>query len=370
MTTSREFLELALSGEALTVDHLEALVKERVKEDEYIDYKSRALLTGKSSKEAARVVREYMSGFANSDGGVLIIGMEESEGRASAVTGCNPKDVGGDLEGWAARCVTGLGAYFNPPPKFEAVQCPTGEVLVCAVGRSFNLVPVVEAGRLAYQIRLGDQMLPVPEYLLADLVMGKRQRPVLEVVDLMANDFEKRATFLAGVEQYQCVLTLKLENTGLAWAEQSRWGLVAKWIEYKGFSKIRHQKPGESLLTQVEVVNPGEGLLWKGELLHIGDEAHIDSPFDIGYSQPRLSLPYRYRAHVLSYWWKAALYLTAKNGTPIWYQLSLQVDNETIAKLERNNWMLSKENGDFEVVKLYGQRPMVGLIPIEGAGSQ
>mgnify|MGYP006866487768 CR=1 FL=1 len=123
------------------------------------------------------------------------------------------------------------------------------------------------------------------------------------------------------------------------------------------------------MLAQVEVINPGDGLLWKGELLHIGDEAQIDSPFDIGYSQPRLSLPYRYRASVLSYWWKAALYLTAKNGTPIWYQISLQVGSETIAKLQRNNRMLSKENGDFEVVRLYGQRPLVGWIPIEGAGS-
>ena len=171
MTTSREFLELALSGEPITAAHLDVLVKERVKEDEYIDYKSGALLK-KPPKERARTVREYLSGFANSDGGVVIFGIQEEKERPTQVDGCDPKDVGGNLMGWASHCVNPIWAFFSPLPRFEVVAHPEGEVLVCAVGRSYNLVPVVEEGRLAYHLRLGHQTLPATDYLMADLLLA------------------------------------------------------------------------------------------------------------------------------------------------------------------------------------------------------
>src|SRR5690606_18189423 len=118
---------------------LDALVKEKVKEDEYIDYKSGTLLK-KSPKERARTVREYLSGFANSNGGVVIFGIQEEKERPLQVDGCDPKDVGSNLDDWASDCLKDIASYFSPLPKFKVVSHPDGEVLVCGVGRSYGFV--------------------------------------------------------------------------------------------------------------------------------------------------------------------------------------------------------------------------------------
>jgi predicted HTH transcriptional regulator len=82
---SIQLLEELLTGHQLSAIELDELVENKVKEDLYLDYKHGDLL----EKDASKTIREYVSAFANSAGGILIIGVNESGSIPTEVTGCN-----------------------------------------------------------------------------------------------------------------------------------------------------------------------------------------------------------------------------------------------------------------------------------------
>ena len=367
MTTSREFLELALSGAPLTVDHLDALVSGWVREDECLDYKSGELLTQSSSKPA-RVVREYISGFANSDGGVLVLGIEEADGRADKIEGCNPVDVGGSLSEWAARSLTNLGAYFSPAPRFEEVVVgPNRVVLICAVARSYNLVPVIESGKMAYYFRLGDQTLKAPDYMLADFFLGRRARPILEVIEWEFHNVDTgRPRKDSADASFSFTLEFRLPNSGLVWAEESRWGVV---MESAG-SNTSLVAPNSYLRTLIDFVpiESSQGNVWqRGRQVHYRDKVSLEEPFASPFVMTAwVYLPFTYQRHPLQYQWKAALYITAKNSAPVWYQLELTI-NSDLRELLLNRpddrlLYIPEDWPGFSITKLHGERPVVGWV--------
>lgn len=369
MTTSREFLELVLSGEPITAAHLDALVKERVREDEYIDYKSGALLK-KPPKERARTVREYLSGFANSDGGVVIFGIQEEGERPTQVDGCDPKDVGGNLIGWASHCVNPIWAFFSPLPRFEVVTHSDGEVLVCAVGRSYNLVPVVEEGRLVYHLRFGDQTLPAPEYMVTDLLLGRRARPNLDIGDWRVGGIETRpARYPKCYVGILLGFTLELEtaNSGLVWAEQSRWGLVFRNID----ANTQPIPANHYLGTFVEFASAANDeaaqRMWDlGRNVHLTGNISIDKPFTRSWTVPIQVLVPHYCDEFINYRWQAAVYLVAKDAPPIWYQVSLTIDEGFREYIpvdpDRGQPARGLPRGwpGLSIVRLTSERPVVG----------
>ena len=86
---TRDLLDSLLVDRQMSAEQLNALVAEGVLEDLLLDYKDGRELA--DAKKAGRTLRQYMSGFANSDGGVLIIGVND---RDWIVTGC-PAPGGG-----------------------------------------------------------------------------------------------------------------------------------------------------------------------------------------------------------------------------------------------------------------------------------
>lgn len=367
MTTSREFLELALSGEALTAAHLDALKTEQVKEDEYIDYKSGAIF--KDRRKAARTVREYLSGFANSDGGVLVIGIEESGGRPTGIAGCDPKDVGGDLKAWATTCVTEMGARFSPPPRFDLVEYSGTQVLVCSVARSYSLVPVVEKGKPIYHFRLGDQMLRAPDYLVEDVVLGRRARPNLEVKNASAQGLERIKSPI-NPQQYQLEFTIsiELENSGLVWAEMSQYGLIL----VRAFDpQNAPQKLPISLNEHIDMqaIQLRVGELWiPGMPIHYRGDSNLDRPFNTKLIEHSVRVPLALYGKVYAFVWRAALYLLAKNSAPIWYQIDFRIDSDLNKMLRPPRESLGRLPADwpgFSITRLHDKRPVVGWIRVE-----
>jgi len=173
---TRELLEAIMAGQQITTDELDDLLRNRVSEDLFLDYKHGNELLDK--KKGSSTIRQYLSAFANSAGGVLIIGVDEHNWD---ITNCVAPG-GGDLAIWAASCLTPIAPYFSPPPRFQVVKHPKGDVLIAATERSLGLVPCIEAGEFVYYLRFHDQTLSnktlrAPEYLIADLVLGRRQQP-------------------------------------------------------------------------------------------------------------------------------------------------------------------------------------------------
>src|SRR5688572_3703220 len=116
MNTSK-LLEMLSSGEDFSAETLDLLLRERISEDQFLEYKHGAeLKKGNASKE----IRKYVSGFANSQGGIYIIGVDEE----FEVTGCVAPG-GGDLAEWAARCLNPIAQYFSLPPRLSNLKHPS-----------------------------------------------------------------------------------------------------------------------------------------------------------------------------------------------------------------------------------------------------
>lgn len=105
-----ELLESLVSGREMTPGELDNLVSDKVLEDIHLDYKHGDVLNDK--KKAARMLREYVAAFANSAGGILIVGVNAPQDQPWTVTGCTAPG-GGDLREWASRCLTQIAPYLS-----------------------------------------------------------------------------------------------------------------------------------------------------------------------------------------------------------------------------------------------------------------
>jgi predicted HTH transcriptional regulator len=159
----KELLWYLLKGNTLTPDNLDQFIREHPHEDQDFDYKDGKIATRQERQKGSQIIRAYVSGFANSEGGVLIIGVGDDPPRM--IRAC-ASDIGGQpLTEWASRCLQGMAGYFSPQPRFQVIHHPhNGPVLSIAVARAPSLVPCVEAGVLKYFFRIGDSTLPIPDY--------------------------------------------------------------------------------------------------------------------------------------------------------------------------------------------------------------
>jgi Putative DNA-binding domain len=209
-----EFLDLALSGETVAAEKIRELVRTRTEEDQWIDFKSGRLLSEKDAG-AARVgkpidpaakLRRYVSSFANAEGGALVVGVVDKDDRADHFDGCT--HIGNETpKVWAQRALAPLAYHLTTPMRFHELDVDACKVLIVAVGRSDRLVPCSELGQLVHYMRIGEQSPAVPEYLVKDVLLGRRQRPEISLtVDTGSKPNE---------QPNELILRVRIRNEGL-----------------------------------------------------------------------------------------------------------------------------------------------------------
>jgi hypothetical protein len=355
-----EVFDSLTAGQGIAPSDLDDLLKGRVPEDLYLEYKHGNVMDDR--RTANETFRQYMSGFANSAGGVLIIGVDQN---TWSVTGCSAPG-GGALEEWASRSLTKIAHLFSPPPDFTSLKTSEGSVLVAWTARSFSLVHYAERNREpVYYFRIGDQTLEAPEYLITDIVLGRRQRPYLRVTDFRLEQLghERPAKDDEGLN----VLfrpSFEVQNESFFWAENVRLGIIG-WVQRHGQDKLgshlrSHLDVGE-LDEQIPLDHYSVNLIHdtgarSGVLLELSELApfrvhqmHADR-FVISVRHFRL----RYR-----YIWKAAVYLMSRKSAPIWHQLSLKVDENLSQHIASGLDSLDSESNLLELKRLSGVRPIV-----------
>lgn len=80
--TSRALFEYVLGDEPVEEPLLRHLIATRIPEDEHLDYKSGALVGGVGGfpdRAATAKLRRQVTGFANADGGLLVVGLDAPE---------------------------------------------------------------------------------------------------------------------------------------------------------------------------------------------------------------------------------------------------------------------------------------------------
>jgi hypothetical protein len=347
-----EILDKYFNGDISVEDIPDILLKGKNKEDEHLEYKHSDELKKdeKNKLNPGQELRKYICGFANSDGGILVIGIDEKEHKV-----VNAKAPGGgDLAEWAVRNINHIAHLFSSPPIFRTVRHLDGDILIVIVNRSVNLIPVKEGDNLIYYVRFGDQTLRAEEYFITDILLGRRAFPVLEVSECrLMNEFvdELPKTHTVRDLNYYFQIRCLIENKSLILAEKVQIGLVCKMTSNSD-RKIESQ-----LLTYIDLEKDEIETINKISPIHRKASYNQNqelAPFESFYlSIDKIYIPFiRHPNGRYEYTWKAALYLISKNSPPIWYQLKLPMGNGPEVKDIKNK---------FEYSKLTNRRPVVSL---------
>jgi Putative DNA-binding domain len=235
---SRELLDDLLSGKHLAPGDLDQLIQRQPREDLYLDYKD-GIVTRNNPAQARQIIREYLSGFANSDGGTLVMGVAENPRAVSACV----RQGGMPLDDWAQRVIADMAPFFSPQPRFHVVAHAQGEVFVAAVSRAPQLVPCVTSRELKYFFRMHDSTVEAPPFLISDLVLGRRQHPV---VDLRVRDVTVevgRCPSEDGDRVYTALglgFYLVVESLSMARAEEVEVGIIS-WAVMDNPTRLNRQ---------------------------------------------------------------------------------------------------------------------------------
>lgn len=360
---TNELLEALLSRELTNdeiVDQIAGLIRDRIDEDIHLDYKRGDVLERGARTPPPQLLREYVGGFANSAGGMLMVGVDapEAAGAQWRVTGCRAPG-GGSLANWASNSLTPIAGYLSPPPVLYEVPHPDGPVLIAVVARAPRLVPCSDRGnrRLLYHLRLDHQTLAADEYLVADLVLGRRQHAYLGITGV--GMFGGSNPDPGGNSEWRFRMRFSIENEGLARAENVRLGIVSMGGRYVS-------SPGsvsDHLRRHVTVVGPDPDK-YKGEVnlgQHVAGCPALE-PFasEILSTVGCISVPVRWVGGFYIYEWKAAMYVTAESTPPAWYQLSVEVDSPLLEHLKSDK-TVSTEGPFLRIERVIG-RPIVGWV--------
>ncbi len=328
---------MLLEDSPLSLDELTAFVARVPEEDLFVEYKDGQLLA--EPKKAKLAIREAVSGFANAEGGVLVLGVDEHR-PARQLSPCVDR-VGADpLDIWASKTLADMAGFLSPPPRFRSIPTAPGRcVLLVAVARAPQLVACFEAGSTKYYLRFHDSTREVPAYLISDLVLGRRQHPVLvpqlEKVELAFDPYR------SGLVSYNTTATfsLSVENVSFVAAHDVEVGLVG-WVV--------PDEPGSPPLPGVldflgshlrqhlslEEPAPREGLVWKirhvttryGRKREIGpfDVARYEAlgPFRLPVSRTAV-LPPGLSSQPRQERFLAAFYVLPASSPPAWFQVTL-----------------------------------------------
>jgi len=335
---SEELLERLLMGDEITSAELDELIENAKKikeangepEDLHLDFKHGDVLDDK--KKASRMMREYISGFANSAGGTLIIGIDEENWE---VIGCSPPG-GGDPATWASDCLTEL--VFSTIPRFHVIDHTKGKVLVVAVGRSLRLVPVREGQDLVYYFRFYHQTLKAPPYLVSDLMLGRRQGPMVKVNNISITGTKIQYNMKEEWVRYH--IDIFLENEGLSWADDVTVGVVCLG------TSTRPDSMNSMIRQSIDIATSD-----------IFPEINIKT---VGGAQtmPPLSIcqmSIRFETIPSSQILKQALFVYARNMAPIWYQLTV-VLSRLENKMNLHHYSLNRMWNERSKVEVIMQR--------------
>ena len=220
--SSRDLLDLLLEDGSLSFDELQSFAASAPREDLFLDYKDGKLLD--DPKRARQTVRRWVSGFGNAEGGVLVIGFDESTPRQ--VSPSRDRVGSETLDSWASKALAGMEGLFSPPPRFRTIPVEPGRaILLIATARAPQLIPCHEAGEVKFYLRFHDSTPDVPAYLISDLVLGRRQHPVivpaLHQATLRFDQADGPVSRAAHLS-----FSLSFENVSLVPARQIEIGLV------------------------------------------------------------------------------------------------------------------------------------------------
>ena len=339
-------------GDAVVLDDVRPLLEEQVGESLWHDYKRGSWLEGKSIK--ARL-QKAVSGFANAEGGLLIVGAADGtkDGSPTPVdarwsfTGCEAPGGAAAFSNWLSNVMNSLvGVCRWQVQTIDLSDADYGPVregpilALIAVERSERLVHCAEGGAVVTYLRSNESTFRAPEYLLNDILVGRRRRPTLELAadcQLNPND-----NFIGIGKAVQVRWEFALDNTSFAWSDGVMMGLVSYTVRQSNRVSFSVD-PAPSVLSSirdrgcirgglVQSRRPGgvkQGLMELTSQLLVVENSAWKSPQPVAAEVSMGPLASGFRASGQAFIagdfddgiWCAGVHLLERSSRPRWFQL-------------------------------------------------
>ena len=154
-----------------------------------------------------------------------------------------------------------------------------------------------------------DKTLEAPDYLVSDLLLGRREQPIVEL-----SPYEVGFSGDSKSEPVAVMFGLSVMNQGLSWAEDVQVGIVG-W----SLQETAVQLDNGRLLSYLDVRPPRYDGRYIPVLVHTPRDAKHVRPFTTAYPPDcgAFLLPRRCS-------WKGAAYLLPRGAPPIWWQMTYE----------------------------------------------
>ena len=238
---NRPSIEDLLVVQDWTEDVLLELVRRKTAESRWLEYKDGRWLDPKDSagkpQDAAGNLRRQVAGFANAEGGVLIVGVSEDSpqpGAPGVATGLAPtaNSRKGGLEQFARTALTeGVYPTLSPSPAIHSFEAPDGDEYLVVVARQVRhgLVSVRCGKHEVFPARFGASTIDLDPWAVRSILLGTRRQP-----EFCISGKEAPPTITVSRQKPQfhsrrfaANLALSLVNQSLLHAERVSWGLVS-----------------------------------------------------------------------------------------------------------------------------------------------
>lgn len=190
-----------------TEQDVERLIKDQI-EDLYVDYKAKQNPTVPTvDKNFQEVLSKAISGFANADGGVVVLGVDAPQDKAPTLKLISPiNDFEQEVNSYIPRSTSFPVAGVET--KKILFQGQSGGVILVYVPKS-DFAPHRSMKDSRYYQRIGDSSMPMEHYQVADM-FGRRYQPRLTLYVEASSDVNVRG----------CVnLLVGIKNVGVAIAK-------------------------------------------------------------------------------------------------------------------------------------------------------
>lgn len=343
-STSRACLDRLLADEKLDDKELEELIAGD--EDLFLEFKETDLGDDKGRKATRKKMREAVCGFANSEGGILLLGVSEKP--KPHIVGVK-NSTGLKLDEWAGTALSPLYPQFSTMPRIHVHKHKNGDVLVIAVNRAHDVMRLPEDHGLGIYLRFQKSTERAPDYLVTDLLLGRRAHPVLSLestgAPISVSGGSRSVSF-----------HFRVENVGLVPANNVIIGMVS-W-----HSRFDEPRLNRFLAASVDIQEPkGTSNLGDFKTAHrTGVPSNTGSndipPFavkDFARVGPFIlpvSTSERMNALVC-----AAVYVMPVGDPPLWFQMKYTLSN--VSHTGRDAFEVS----EIDIVRVFDNRPIVSI---------
>lgn len=227
-----------MNNDNIQIDDIKSLISINEKESLFLEYKSGDWLQDTDSKFK---LRKWVSSFANSAGGIFIIGVSERESNnekyPGEIDGIDPTSFREDIGKWIEDVLT-INIYprLNPPPRISILHDENQKfvAIIQIKPTNFFIHKIMKNGKDFYFHRHNFQVLSMDEWEIRTLLFGRTPPPILEPtierIYVGSHSGEIKKSY---------VINIKIENIGWRIAKYLQFGIIRPSVDLESNLSLR-----------------------------------------------------------------------------------------------------------------------------------